>query len=41
MFSFATNYKNRIWRNEVMQKKQEREAEGEKKEGFNMKEMSR
>ncbi|XP_023343630.1 potassium voltage-gated channel subfamily B member 1 isoform X2 [Eurytemora carolleeae] len=38
--SFATNYKNRIWRNEVMQKKQEREAEGEKKEGFNMKDMS-
>ena len=34
-FSFSSNYKNRVWRNEVMVKKQERQ-ERNKKEGLTM-----
>ena len=34
LFSFASNYKNRVWRNEVLMRKQERGIEERIASGF-------
>jgi len=39
--SFSANYKNRIWRTEVMMKKQERSAEAEKNEDITLNEIAK